>query len=156
MILEWLVKNLGTQKLYTPDVKQCKAVLERFANLHSAYFDLGVAYLDEEKFDKAEFYINKALELNFPVPSMAYNCLGYIESQKGNLSKTEEYFQRALECHPADTIIKTNVENLRQWLDAGGFESGKYLGLEIHDKFKMHMGGIQPAYPGPLPELTEK
>ena len=96
------------------------------------------------------------MELGYPVAYAAYNSLAFAAAQNGELTKTKELLQEAIDRGPRNQRVISNMKSLETWLEDGGPKSGKTLSLSMHEKMEMTMFPIQPAYPGPLPEVSSQ
>lgn len=102
-----LIKNYFKQtKLNHRSIIECKQSLKLLKNSPLAEFDLGVAYYQNNNYEKAEKYFKKALASNFADPAMIYNNLACIEYLCGNYKNSKELFKKAFEKHPYHTIIQ--------------------------------------------------
>lgn len=73
-----------------------------------AYRNLGVIYYSEEKFDEAEAYFYKSLEIS-PDEPMANNNLAAIYMYLGNLEKAESFLEKELAINPYYDVAFYNL-----------------------------------------------
>jgi tetratricopeptide (TPR) repeat protein len=65
-------------------------------------YNVGLVYLQNDKFDEAVNYFNRSLSLN-PNFDLALNALGIIYFIKGEFQKAQGYFEKCLEINPEFT-----------------------------------------------------
>ena len=77
------------------------------ANAAKLNLQLGVAYMQEGKFDVALEKLNKALALNERLPE-AHNAIALLYEGTGQAALAEQHFQRAIELDANYTLAKMN------------------------------------------------
>ncbi|MGB2821671.1 MAG: cobalamin-dependent protein [Phycisphaerae bacterium] len=150
-ILQWLRTHFGIQKLWQPSVADCRAALQRLGDLHAAHLDLGAALAYASQPAEAERHVRRAIELGYPVPSLALNYLACIAGQRGDLNGMKARLEEALQQEYAHPLAASNLQTLTAWLDAGGPKSGRPLELAMRHDFEIIPENRQPVRPGPLP-----
>jgi radical SAM superfamily enzyme YgiQ (UPF0313 family) len=148
----WFSKNKGVRDMYRPDVDECRAILERLGDLHTAHLDLAGAYYRAGDLDGAERHANRALELDHPLPGLVLNYLACIAFARGDVPKMQDLFLQAARRDPQHWVLIENVQRVRAWLAKDGPNQGLPLVLEAHHEFALLERNVQPTLPGPLPE----
>jgi len=69
---------------------------------------LGIIYLEQKQFSKAEHYLSKAIEIK-PDDASAYNHFGLFLYRQGNLDQAEKYLKKALELSPKEVTAMNNL-----------------------------------------------
>jgi len=150
-ILRWLRTRFGVQRLWRPDLAHCQAVLRRLGDLHAAHLDVGAAAACANRPVEAERHVRRAIELGYPVPSLALNCLACIAGQRGDLDGMRARLEEAVRQEYAHPLAASNLRTLTAWLDAGGPKSGRSLDVAMRHDFEIIPEDRQPVRPGPLP-----
>lgn len=78
-------------------------------------YNLGLFHLNNNNFDEAIKYFQKALSLN-PRYYLAYNGLGLSYSMKGKLQESIKHFQKCLELNPLFSEARNNLGSIYQEL----------------------------------------
>jgi len=71
--------------------------VEKDPSFYKAYINLGIICGKQNLDDKALYYLNKALEYDPKNPKAYYN-IGIIYQKQGDYLKTQEFFEKALNC----------------------------------------------------------
>ena len=150
-VLRWLRTHFGVQRLWQPSVADCRAVLQRLGDLHAAHLDLGAALAYAGQPVEAERHVRRAIELGYPVPSLALNYLACIAGQRGDLDGMRARLEEALRQEYAHPLAASNLRTLTAWLDAGGPKSAGPLEVAMRHDFEIIPEDRQPVRPGPLP-----
>ena len=84
-------------------------------NFAPLYYALGVCYQDLNRNDEALTAINTYLtkDTDKTQKSDGYNVLGNIYSNKENIDKSKESYEKAIEFNPDNQYAKTNLEQLK-------------------------------------------
>jgi len=80
-------------------VKQYKKIIETNPNDAEAYYNIGVVYYGEKKYDSAKAQFQKAIEI-YPNFSEAYYSLGAVYYAETNYDKAIEAFSKAIQIDP--------------------------------------------------------
>jgi anaerobic magnesium-protoporphyrin IX monomethyl ester cyclase len=147
---DWFVHNRGIRVAYLESVDDCKATLERLGDHHAAHMDLGAAYFREEAYEEASAHFNRALELDYPLPGLAYNYLACIAAKKFALQGVHENLRQALRSDPYHYVVAHNAEMVRRWLVDGGPVKGLPLELRATHDFQLFERTVQPTLPGAI------
>ena len=78
-----------------------------------SYFQLGLAYTRESKYDEAEKAYRKAIGIRQVLPPGAYNNLGVLYLHKGKIEEASELFKKELEQHPNLDEARKNLNGLK-------------------------------------------
>ncbi|WP_437683610.1 radical SAM protein [Sorangium sp. So ce131] len=148
----WFQENKGLRELYREGVDERRAILARLGDHHAAHLELGVAYLDAGELDLAERHAARALELEVPVPGLAYNTLACVAARRGAFQAMQDHFTAAAKRDPQHAVLIRNVQAARAWYAKGGPGKGLPLDLVARCDFQLLERTVQPALPGPLPE----
>ncbi|NUO51874.1 MAG: radical SAM protein, partial [Polyangiaceae bacterium] len=149
---EWFSRNSGLRSSPPIDSAEYRAILERLGDYHGAHMDLGGALYQEGDLKGAEFHVNKALELGYPCPGIAYNYLACIAKARNDIDAMMEAFTTAAKLDPQHWILIKNVAAAKEWFKNGGAAKGLPLHLEARQDFQLLERTIQPTLPGPLPD----
>lgn len=152
LLNEWFKEHRGIQRFYQEDVAAARAILDRVGDYHAAHLDCAGAYFRADQIDAAQRHVERALELNTPVPGLAYNYLAVIAYVRGDLEAMKAHFLTAAKTDPQHDILIRNVARTREWFRVQGPERGVPLHLEAHHDFQLLERTLQPTLPGPLPE----
>ena len=150
-ICRWLADHQGVQKYRPLTVAECEAALDRLPGLHAAHLDLAAAYTYAGRFDDAKRHARRAMELGYPVPALALNCLACLAAGRGDLPAAREHLNEAMRQPSPHPMIAANVERLTKWTEAGGAEAGRPLELAMRHDFEIIPEPVQPVRPGPIP-----
>ena len=128
---------------------EIEIILERLPNNSSIHMDLAGAYFREREYDKAEKHVRTALEMNYPLPGIAFNYLACIAANKQDYSSIMAHLFKAYKFYPHHDVIY-NLNLFADWHREGGPYNGHALNL-IADSF-MDTTIIlqQPETPGPI------
>jgi tetratricopeptide (TPR) repeat protein len=148
---EWFAENSGLRDCYVEDVPAAQAILAKVGDHHAAHMDLAAAYLRAGEPDAAERHVLRALELDYPVPGLAYNYLACISHQRGDIESMKDHFMTAAKCDPQHFVLMKNVEATRAWFKRGGPDRGEQLELNVRHDFQLLERTDQPTLPGKLP-----
>ncbi len=80
---------------------------ERRMDIAQANLQLGIAYMQNNQFDKALFKLERALQARDDYAPV-YNALGLLYRKMGQDDRAEEHFRHALRLDPADSSILNN------------------------------------------------
>ena len=149
-ISHWLWENSSVQNYWRPGVGECLAVLELLPDLHAAHLDLGAAYAYANRPDEAAQHVRRAIELGFPLPSLALNYLACIAGQQGDVQGMKDLLRRAAAQDWSHPMVAANLQTLTGWLAAGGPKAGP-LNLTTRHDLEIIPADCQPVRPGPLP-----
>lgn len=104
--------DLGTQIKTQGNIKEgvrlYKKALVYNPYYADAYYNLGVAYGEQFKYDKALVYYQLAISFN-PRCAEAYNNLGVIYKDRENLDKAIYFYSKALEVNPNFSQTLNNI-----------------------------------------------
>jgi radical SAM superfamily enzyme YgiQ (UPF0313 family) len=147
---EWFAVNRGLQRMYVESVEDCEAILERIGEHHAAYVDLAGAHFRARDYDAAEENLQRAVDLDYPLPGLVHNYRACIAAAAFDLDGVQEHLRRALREDPYHYVVAHNAETLRRWFVDGGPVKGLPLNLEARHEFQLFERTVQPALPGPL------
>jgi hypothetical protein len=105
-----------TLKLYEQDIKFQKNVSRRQTSFHLQ--NLGIAYRKNGEYEKAIFYLNRALK-EFYFSAKTHYQLGKCYIQIGRLGEAVFHLSKALDFakhHRTDLDMQANVTNINLWL----------------------------------------
>jgi anaerobic magnesium-protoporphyrin IX monomethyl ester cyclase len=114
--------------------------------------DLAGAYYRDGQLDRAEHHVNRALELDYPLPGLALNYLACIAAHRGELQKMMDLFMKAAKTDPQHHVLIKNVETARAWFKNQGPAKNLPLNLVASHEFQLLERTAQPSLPGPLPD----
>jgi len=80
-----------------------KEYLDKFPNNADVLVDMGVCYFDLHRYDEAIPPMEKALKIN-PKHQIAEMNLGIVNLAKGNIEKSKEWLQKAVDLDPNSEI----------------------------------------------------
>jgi tetratricopeptide (TPR) repeat protein len=136
--------------MYVESVEDCEAILERIGEHHAAYVDLAGAHFRARDYDAAEENLQRAVDLDYPLPGLVHNYRACIAAAAFDLDGVQEHLRRALREDPYHYVVAHNAETLRRWFVDGGPVKGLPLNLEARHEFQLFERTVQPALPGPL------
>jgi len=147
----WFSQNSGLRECFEEGVEEYRAILERLGDYHAAHMDLAGAYIRAGELDLGERHVRRALELEYPLPGLAYNYLACIAYERGNLDAMMDHFSRAAKVDPQHYVLIQNVNRARAWFRQGGPANKIPLKLTVRHDFQLLERTVQPTLPGPLP-----
>jgi radical SAM superfamily enzyme YgiQ (UPF0313 family) len=147
----WFSQNSGLRESYEEGVAEYRAILERLGDHHAAHMDLAGALVRDGAFEEAEAHVQRALELGYPLPGLAYNYLACIAYGRGELQGMMDHFSHAAKVDPQHFVLIQNVNRARAWFREGGPAKKLPLSLTARHDFQLLERTIQPTLPGPLP-----
>lgn len=150
VMTEWFAQNSGLQDYYREGVDECRAILSRLGDHHAAHMDLAGAYFRAGERDACEKHVQRALELGYPVPGLAYNYLACVAAERRDLTALQAHLRTALRLDPQHYVVAQNAHTLRDWLLQGGPVNDLPLSLIARHDFQLFERTAQPALPGPL------
>jgi radical SAM superfamily enzyme YgiQ (UPF0313 family) len=115
--------------------KECADVLGRLPNLHEAHLDLAGAYCRAGDHEAAEPHVRRALQMDYPLPGLAYNYLACIAAARGDLEGVQRNLARAERCYPHGVVLR-NKQILEDHLAQGGPARGSPLQLVATSDFE--------------------
>ncbi|WP_054954811.1 UvrD-helicase domain-containing protein [Paenibacillus dakarensis] len=71
---------------------------------------IGYCFLQKEDYRNAELYLKKAVSWKAPTIFEAYNSLGVIKLRQGEFPEAAAFFRKAIACHPAYQVAKSNLQ----------------------------------------------
>lgn len=80
-------------------VKQYQKIIETNPNDAEAYYNIGIVYYGEKKYDESKAQFQKAIEI-YPDFSEAYYSLGVVYYAEANYDKAIETFSKAVQIDP--------------------------------------------------------
>jgi tetratricopeptide (TPR) repeat protein len=95
------------------------------------YFGLGVAYFNEQKYEKAMRQLQVVLDLN-PLHDGAYTYLGIIDKLLGNTYEAKSKINKALELNPTNELAQLQLLQLGTY-----FTQNRQYEEAIHIYFKL-------------------
>lgn len=110
-------------------VAEREAVADRLAGLHSAQFDLAVAYYKARRFNDVMLPLGKAMTLGFPMNVLCLNLLACLSAAKHYPDQAAGLLDQARNGCPHPVVFR-NRELLKSWLESGGDLKGVRLDLE--------------------------
>jgi anaerobic magnesium-protoporphyrin IX monomethyl ester cyclase len=149
---EWFHANSGLRTGYRDGAREYEAILARLGDYHGAHMDLGAALYHEGDLEGAERHVRRALELEYPLPGIAYNHLACFAKARGDLDAMMDLFTTAAKVDPQHWVLIQNVNAARAWFKSDGPGRGTPLELTVRHDFQLLERTAQPTLPGPLPE----
>jgi tetratricopeptide (TPR) repeat protein len=92
-----------------------KRLEKQRANDHQYQYNVGLVYLQNDRYDDAIVYLDKALALK-PNFDPALNALGIIHFIRGDLQKAMNYFEKCLKVNPEYTEARNYLGSVYQEL----------------------------------------
>jgi len=80
-------------------VKQYQKIIETNPNDAEAYYNIGIVYYSEKKYDESKGQFQKAIEI-YPDFAEAYYSLGVVYYAEANYDKAIEAFSKAIQIDP--------------------------------------------------------
>jgi anaerobic magnesium-protoporphyrin IX monomethyl ester cyclase len=149
-IWDLLGENKGHYNVSDYSVDELEAILERLHNHPAAHIDLAGAYCRAGQYDKAERHVRDALDLNYPLPGLAFNYLACIAAAKHDYPSVWFNLIKAYKFFPHQ-VVQQNMKLLAAWYQKGGMDSGIPLILIAHNLFELVIHNVQqPVTPGPI------
>ncbi|EGB14154.1 hypothetical protein DND132_0939 [Pseudodesulfovibrio mercurii] len=110
-------------------VAEREDIAQRLAGLHSAQFDLAVAYFRAGRLSDVMLPLGKAMTLRFPLNELCLNLLACLSAAKHYPDQAAGLLDQAGYGCPHPVVFR-NREMLRAWLAGGGDVKGVRLCLE--------------------------
>jgi len=95
-------------RLWKDDKTYCEYWLKLSPENHVPNFWLGCAYLDENDYEKAEHFFNRALTGTF-LDWQVFTNLGLLELKRGHVQEALDYSLRAFKINPQSAVVYTNL-----------------------------------------------
>jgi tetratricopeptide (TPR) repeat protein len=86
-------------------------------NSFSCHHNLGRLYIKNKQFGKAVEHFKKAIALNHYKVYLAYDALGTVIREQGNLEKAATYFQKAIDARPNYVPAYNHLGNIYREMD---------------------------------------
>ncbi len=104
----------GKDKNLIKAITNFKNAIEYDKDYAPAYYGLGSAYNDLERYEEAINSINLCIEKTVikEFKSDAYNLLGIVYLNQGNYEKAKQYYNKALDIYPENEYAKNNLASL--------------------------------------------
>ena len=150
LMMDWFKDHSGLQKLYEPDLATQQAVLARLGDHAQATLDVAAAAFHAGQLDLAEKQARRAIELQHPLPGLAYNYLACIAVERGDFDAMMDLYSTAAEVDPQHPVLIRNVNRARAWFKENGPARGLPLDLDAEHDFRLLEKTKQPTLPGPL------
>jgi anaerobic magnesium-protoporphyrin IX monomethyl ester cyclase len=147
---DWFQRNKGLHEPWREGVEDCRAILARLGNHAPAHMDLGGALYREGNLGEAEEHVQRALDLGYPLPGLAFNYLACIAARRGDYTAMKERLEEATKRDPQHWVLASNVHAVRRWAAQHGQEKQLPLELEAQHEFQLLERAAQPTLPGPL------
>jgi len=145
----WLHANSGRQQIRHFKAAECRAFVQMFPGLASAYLDLAGALLREGDIEQAAQAARQALDAGHPQPGLCRNLLACCALRHGRLQEALELLLAASECG-CHSVVERNIATAQRWAAAGGPKSGLVLDLACDTSFEISRPRRQPIGPGKL------
>jgi radical SAM superfamily enzyme YgiQ (UPF0313 family) len=131
------------------DLTNRKSIAENYPTLPAANMDLGVALFHERDFEEARRYMNRALEMGYPLPGLAHDYQACIAAEHGDIHETIAFLSKAKAL--GSRLADTNLMSLRRWLSEGPGKNGKPV-LKTTDVLSAAIPQemVQPFNPAPI------
>lgn len=110
-------------------IREREEIAERLAGLHSAQFDLAVAYYKARRYSEVMLPLGKAMTLRFPMNELCLNLLACLSAAKHYPDQAAGLLDQAGYGCPHPVVFR-NRELLKSWLESGGDLKGVRLELE--------------------------
>ncbi len=101
-----LKKNISHRNVLNYTAKELETILGRLPNHSAIHMDLAGAYYREGHYDKAEKHVRRALEMNYPLPGLAFNYLACIAAGKQDFSNVMGNLIKAYKFFPHEVVIR--------------------------------------------------
>jgi anaerobic magnesium-protoporphyrin IX monomethyl ester cyclase len=154
----WFADNSGLRESFEETADDFRAILARLGDYHAAHMDLAGALIRAGQVDEGQRHVERALELGYPLPGLAFNYLACVAHARGDLDGMMKHFSHAAKVDPQHYVLIQNVNRARAWFKNGGPEKGLPLTLTARHDFQLLERTVQPTLPGPLspnyPEWT--
>lgn len=115
----WMLLQLGNIAMYKNDFTEAMAyyqeVIETY-QLPEAYYNLGLCFLVQEKWDRALSVFELALEKGLETDKIRQG-LGYLFFNRGLYQTAQGQFERAAELAPADLRAQYNLYRINRWME---------------------------------------
>ncbi|HMI88440.1 MAG TPA: radical SAM protein, partial [Polyangiaceae bacterium] len=147
----WFAGNSGLRESFEETAADYRAILERVGDYHAAHMDLGGALIRGGELEEGERHVQRALELGYPLPGLAYNYLACIAYARGDLEAMMNHFSHAAKIDPQHYVLIQNVNRARAWFKNDGPKKHLPLTLTARHDFQLLERTVQPTLPGPLP-----
>jgi tetratricopeptide (TPR) repeat protein len=147
---EWFQAHKGLREFHRESVDDYRAILSRLGDHAPAFMDLGAALYRAGEFDEAQVHIRHALELDHPLPGLAYNYLACICLARGEYHYVFDHLQAGIERDPQHLVLLQNYERAQRWQQEGGPAKGLPLHLRAAHDFQLLERSTQPTLPGAL------
>lgn len=118
-----------TAERITYSVADREAIAERLPGLHSAQFDLAVAYYKARRLENVMLPLGKAMTLGFPMNELCLNLLACLSAAKHYPEQVAGLLDQAGYGCPHPVVFR-NKELLKSWLQSGGDLKGMRLELD--------------------------
>jgi len=149
LMSDWFDHNKGIRTLHVPTVQECQDVLTRVGDLHTAHMDLASAFYRDGSYQDARQHVQRALDLGYPAPGLAFNYLACMDAAMGDYDGMTKHFERA-QVDPLHAVLVGNMQAVRGWHARGSQRMDPPKLVARHD-FELMELPEQPALPGPLP-----
>jgi tetratricopeptide (TPR) repeat protein len=102
------------RKDYTGAIEETRKLISLNPSRSAVYYsNIGMCYLDQNKFPEAKENFLLSLRFN-PKFSTAYNNLGKVYEKSGDRQRAIENYEKALQLDPGNRLAKQNLDNIRQ------------------------------------------
>ncbi|MCD6459993.1 tetratricopeptide repeat protein [bacterium] len=143
-------KSLLKLKKISKAIEELNQVIKADSENQEAYFLLGVIYFNNNQHDKAFDYLKKCVSLKQKLIPEAYNFLGFLNIEKGNIQQGIDELNTAVSIEPGYIYPRYNlacayakignidktVEQLKYCIDSGFISFAEILKNNVFDKFK--------------------
>ncbi|QJB58241.1 hypothetical protein [Pseudodesulfovibrio sp. zrk46] len=110
-------------------VAEREAIAKRLPDLHTAHFDLAVAYFKTGRYNEVMHPLGKAMTLRFPINELCLNLLACLSAVKHYPDMAAGLLRQAQNGSPHPVVFR-NKSLLKSWLESGGDVRGIRLKLE--------------------------
>jgi anaerobic magnesium-protoporphyrin IX monomethyl ester cyclase len=147
---DWFQRNKGLHEPWREGVEECRAILARLGDHAPAHMDLGGALYRDGELEGAAHHVQRALDLEYPLPGLALNYLACIAARRGDFEAMKARLAEAMKRDPQHWVLTSNVHAVRRWMAQRGQETKLPLELEAKHEFQLLERAAQPTLPGPL------
>lgn len=114
LVINTIYYNLNKNKIWNKQEIELLKIIEQNPNDDKVYSDLGTVYIFKRKFDTAEDYFNKSINLN-KNNFDANNWLIYIYAKKGDVNNAINKSKELIEKFPSNETVYGNLGSLYEY-----------------------------------------
>ncbi len=108
----------GMMKRYEDAIAECRKAIEVDPEFGNPYNDIGAYLIDQEKFDEALPWLEKAIQAQrYESYCYPHYNLGRVWQQKGEWIKARQEYEKALEESPNYTLAKRAIAKIQAMMN---------------------------------------